>query len=372
MDSLTATPPLEGIIIPPEGGPSELVLVKRDPEGVFTDEAFINALMAQINTLATAFKPDTSTEKGRKQIASMAYRVSQTKTYLDGIGKDLVADLKERPKKIDAGRKTLRDRLDILRDEVRQPLDQWEARVQAIKDRIQGIKAMPATLSGADVALLEGAVAEVGAIDPSAEAWGEFAQEAGAAILDTQAVLETMLAKRRTYEADQAELARLRKEKEERERLDREEQIRKEAAEKERQAAEARAQAERDAAARREGEERLAREQAEQRQRDAEARLEQERKDSADREARVREQAAADERLRQEDEQARQREERQARERSAANRHKVLNEALADCMKAIRESTPPAHIDTLVLEGATKAILLGISKGQVRNVRIEF
>ncbi|OCS62006.1 hypothetical protein BBZ50_02590 [Escherichia coli] len=51
-----------------------------------------------------SFVPDITTAKGRKEIASLAYKVAQTKTYLDGLGKDLVAELKEIPKLIDANR----------------------------------------------------------------------------------------------------------------------------------------------------------------------------------------------------------------------------------------------------------------------------
>ncbi|EGT6367902.1 cell envelope biogenesis protein TolA, partial [Escherichia coli] len=54
-----------------------------------------------------SFVPDITTAKGRKEIAYLAYKVAQTKTYLDGLGKDLVAELKEIPKLIDANRKTV-------------------------------------------------------------------------------------------------------------------------------------------------------------------------------------------------------------------------------------------------------------------------
>ena len=56
----------------------------------------------------------------------LAYKVAQTKTYLDGLGKDLVAELKEIPKLIDANRKTVRDRLDELKAKARQPLTDYE------------------------------------------------------------------------------------------------------------------------------------------------------------------------------------------------------------------------------------------------------
>jgi colicin import membrane protein len=70
---------------------------------------------------------DISTESGRKAVASLAYKVARTKTAIDGEGKGLVDGEKKRLAAIDAERKKFRDRLDALRDEVRKPLDEFEA-----------------------------------------------------------------------------------------------------------------------------------------------------------------------------------------------------------------------------------------------------
>lgn len=94
---------------------------------VFTTPNGIVALLDQINTDALAIVPDLSTDKSRKAIASVAYKVSQTKSYLDGLGKEVTDKLKELPKTVDANRKHMRDTLDALREKVRQPLTDWEA-----------------------------------------------------------------------------------------------------------------------------------------------------------------------------------------------------------------------------------------------------
>ena len=70
---------------------------------------------------------DVTTPRGRKDIASLAYKVSQSKTALDALGKGLVAEWKNKSKAVDDERKTVRDRLDALRDKIRQPLTEWEA-----------------------------------------------------------------------------------------------------------------------------------------------------------------------------------------------------------------------------------------------------
>lgn len=109
-----------------------IVVEKTTAMAVFTESSKLDPLLAKITEKAKSLVPDTSTAKGRKEIASIAYQVARTKTYLDSLGKDLVDDLKEVPKKIDASRKKTRDYLDALAQEVRKPLDDWEAEQERI------------------------------------------------------------------------------------------------------------------------------------------------------------------------------------------------------------------------------------------------
>lgn len=110
-----------------------VVIEKANALAVFKSADQIEEILAKVEREVMSFVPDVTTAKGRKEIASLAYRVSQTKSYLDGLGKDLVADLKEIPKLIDANRKTVRDRLDALRDKARQPFTEWEEEQERIK-----------------------------------------------------------------------------------------------------------------------------------------------------------------------------------------------------------------------------------------------
>ena len=113
---------------------TDLVVIERaNALTVFKSADQIEEILAKVEREVMSFVPDVTTAKGRKEIASLAYRVSQTKSYLDGLGKDLVADLKEVPKLIDANRKTVRDRLDALRDKARQPFTEWEEEQERIK-----------------------------------------------------------------------------------------------------------------------------------------------------------------------------------------------------------------------------------------------
>ncbi|MEY6762934.1 hypothetical protein AB9B48_14860 [Kluyvera ascorbata] len=119
-----------------------VVIEKANALAVFKSSDQIEEILAKVEREVMSFVPDVTTAKGRKEIASLAYRVSQTKSYLDGLGKDLVADLKEIPKLIDANRKTVRDRLDALRDKARQPFTEWEEEQERIKqEELARIKA---------------------------------------------------------------------------------------------------------------------------------------------------------------------------------------------------------------------------------------
>lgn len=97
-----------------------------DLQAAFAGPA-LDDLLGRIRAATVTLVPDASTEKGRKEIASLAYKVSRSKTAIDDAGKTLVADIKARASKIDAARKKARDTLDALRDEVRAPLTEWEA-----------------------------------------------------------------------------------------------------------------------------------------------------------------------------------------------------------------------------------------------------
>jgi colicin import membrane protein len=86
--------------------------------------------------------PDTSTDKGRKAIASNAAKVSKSKTLLDKMGKELTDKLNLAIKPINAERKLARDTLDALRDKTREPLNKYEAdELAAAAAKLQKVQA---------------------------------------------------------------------------------------------------------------------------------------------------------------------------------------------------------------------------------------
>lgn len=223
----------------------------------FATPSGIDVLIQRIKSEASAEVPDLTTKKGRDRIASLAYKVSKTKTLVDDFGKELVAEEKKRLALIDADRKKWRDECDKLRDEIRKPLTDWEQaeadRIQRHKDAIQQLRELSALAMGTDSAAIAALISQAEAVTLG-DHWQEFSAEAGKAKDETLSILRLDLQRRQQYEAEQAELARLRAEAARREQED-----------ADRRAAEAKAQAERLAAEReaqriREAEERARRE----------------------------------------------------------------------------------------------------------------
>jgi colicin import membrane protein len=313
---------------------------------------------------------DLTTDKGRKAVASRAFKVRKVKAALDGLGKEQVDRLKEIPKLIDAERKRMRDELDALADEVRKPLTEWEkaeeARIAIHKAEIEWFRLRAEENRDLDAEELRATLDEVDAriVD---ESWEEFEAEAHrmkARALDS---LVAALAARERHEAEQAELAELRRKQAEQEQKDREAEIARQAAEKARADAEAKAQAEREAAAKREADAKAAAEKAErdrleaiERQKQAEARAEAEKLAAEQRAKDAAEAARQAEIKRQADEKAASEAEQRKREADKAHKAKINRAALA------------AFVAGGMPEECAKQAVTLIAKGEIPKVRIEY
>ncbi|MFW9085611.1 hypothetical protein ACOI7N_13755 [Pseudomonas sp. P2758] len=219
-------------------------------------EPWMEKIRAKIDEFL-AVVPDLKTAKGRKEIASMAYEVARTKTAIENKGKELSAEQKKVPGRIDAERKRVWDILETWQKEVRKPLDDWQAaedkRVDAHNEKLEWLRGLPLNLTDETSAHVQGLIDQAEAVSID-DKWEEFkAEAAGAKDLAIKS-LRAVHAELQRYEADQAELARLRAEAEAQAQRDRDAEIARVAAEKARIEAEQRAQAERNAAARREQE----------------------------------------------------------------------------------------------------------------------
>lgn len=77
--------------------------------------------------------PELSTAAGRKRVSSLARLVASSKVAIVTPGRDYLKQIKAQPKIIEAELREFTQKMDALRDQVRQPLTDWEAEQEAIK-----------------------------------------------------------------------------------------------------------------------------------------------------------------------------------------------------------------------------------------------
>lgn len=116
-------------------------VIDTTPEIVFSDKGKADELFAHIEAEIAAFKPDLTTDTGRKAIASLAYKVAQTKTAIDAAGKKLTEDARKQIDAVNAERNRFKARLQELQDRARLPLDQWEEADEKRREEVQEILA---------------------------------------------------------------------------------------------------------------------------------------------------------------------------------------------------------------------------------------
>lgn len=289
----------------------------------------LDDLLARIRAEAVTLVPNVKTVAGRKEIASIAYKVSRSKTAIDDAGKALVADLKKQTGDIDSARKKARDTLDALRDEVRKPLTDWEAEQERIeRERVEAEERARAAAEEARLAEIARKEEEIRAREEAVRA------------------------------AEEAERQRAAAEQAERERVEREARLQAEAAENaKREAAAAVERAEREA---REATERAAREaaEAEQRAKDAAEMAEREKAEAvAAAERRAQEEADRAERERQAQADA-QRKADEARAADIEHRRSINRAAVAALVALGIEDEIAAAVITAIVQGKVPAVAI--------------
>lgn len=114
-----------------------LVGVFDNPVLAVTKPEYFDNVFSELRREAAEIVIDLTTEKGRKAIAAMAFKVARTKTAIDEAGKALNDEARIKINVVDAARRSVREKLDALRDEVRKPLTDWEAAEKARAERIE-------------------------------------------------------------------------------------------------------------------------------------------------------------------------------------------------------------------------------------------
>jgi hypothetical protein len=308
---------------------------------------------------------DLTDPKQDKKARSDKYAIAKVISALDDRHKELKAPLKERVDMIDGARKRIKDQLLEVQEKIKSQIETHEAQIKAKEDAIlQRITAIRNLAifgefekpnSGELTARLNNAKSVE--IDDSFES-----QKAYAALAQTETVklLEKLLADRIQYESEQAELERLRKETAERERADREEKIRAEAAENAKRIAEEAARREREEADLKAQQEIIEAQRKQKEAEEAAKRAEQKAKDDAEkavkaeRERAEREQKAAAEKAEQE------RIAEEAKKAKLTHRAKIHKEA--------KQSFIDAGLD----EKSAESVVTMIKDGLIKNVSIAY
>lgn len=204
---------------------------------LFTENA--DDIVKKIRAEVTKHSPDITSDKGRKEIASLAYSVARSKNEIDKIGKDSVAGMKEQVKLVDKERARIWDDLEALQKEVRKPLTEFEEketkRVQAHQDGLAAIDTI--LLFPTDLTLDYLTNANSSLEKHRAREWDEFEALAKAKCDGGLRIIKEKTAALLKAEEDRKELEKLRQADEERKReaaakeqKEREERLQKEAA----------------------------------------------------------------------------------------------------------------------------------------------
>lgn len=338
---------------------SVTVTHKENLLSFFRNSANLDGLYNVVQAKARALVADVTTKEGVSQIKSTARQIASIKKRVDDIGKDVVAELKDLPKQIDANRKKWREDMEALQDEIRRPVTEIEERQAEIEE----IRATHGKLALSGSEEIKAAIESIDKIELTGDKWKESLEDATAAVTAEKGALEVMLNAALKKEAEARELEELRKNQEEAERIIREQKIREEAERKAREEAEARAAAEKA---------RLEREKAEAERKAAEA--EKAAKEALEREAEARRnQATASV-----DNGAQATAPVKRPSRWTDEQKKVNSAILARFAEIIRASLPKhiaGHSDhgyELAANEAAKDIIKAIACGKIENINVRY
>lgn len=307
-------------------------------EAAFISGDYTDRLIEEIRAKAKSVVGDINTAKGRKAYISMAATVRSSKVAIDDEGKTLVAEMKKRPALVDASRRKIREALDELAIEIRQPVTDWEAEQERIK---------------AEEAL---AAAHAEALEMN-EAFDKAAAE------KFESDHELALLMNDNFDHERAEAARIA----EQHRIEHEQRIAREAEERVKREAEEKAKRDREEVERRERELQAAAEKERQERIAAEQRAEQQRIEAREKAEREKQEAIeAERRKAAQAEQARLAEEKRIKDEADRRARDIEHR------RSINQTAVSALVASGLTEDCATACIKAIAKGQVPAVTINY
>ena len=196
---------------------TELAIVNpQNAVQIFTGGG-LNAVLEAVESQVRAMTLDGSTPAGRDEIRSVAYKVTRTKTALDAEAKKLTEGWRTSTAQVNAERKRAQERLDALADEVRAPLTEFENRernrIAAHEAALDEIYQLCLAREGATADELQAQLSRLSELHADRD-WQEYRDRVGIERRRIREYLTGRLEARQKHDADQAELARLRKDRE--------------------------------------------------------------------------------------------------------------------------------------------------------------
>ncbi|MFC6377542.1 hypothetical protein [Tatumella terrea] len=329
-------------------------------EAAFISGDYTDRLIEEIRAKAKSVVGDINTAKGRKAYISMAATVRSSKVAIDDAGKTLVAEMKKRPALVDASRRKIREALDELAIEIRQPVTDWEAEQERLKKEEEERVAAEAYSAMRDEA------------DAMNADYNRAKAEALAKQIESDHELALLMNDK--HDRERAEAARLA----EQQRIEHEQRIAREAEERVKREVEEKARRDREESERRESELQAAAEKERQERIAAEQRAEQQRIEAQQlAEHQAREAREKAEREKQEAIEAERRKAAQAEQARLAEEKRIKDEAGRRAKDLEhRRSINQAAVSALVASGLTEdcatACIKAIAKGQVPAVTINY
>lgn len=175
----------------------------------------VDAICAAVQTHAKTLVVDATTAKGREAAKSEAFKVAKTKTQLLAVIDSSIEDAKKIVKVGTTAKSQITAAFDSARDAIKAPALEWEAKDEAkkaaIKERVDLIREQGKNLDGLTVDELAARVAEIDRLFLDFD-FGQFKEAALTADGEAKGKLAIAMDARRQFDADQAELRRLREE----------------------------------------------------------------------------------------------------------------------------------------------------------------
>ncbi len=106
---------------------TELTIITiQNPLQVFSTPNGLDSIIDKIEAEAKSIDRDISTEAGRDNIRSLAFKLAKSKTFLDKMGKELTEEQRAQITAVNAERKRAWERMEALQEEIRAPLTALE------------------------------------------------------------------------------------------------------------------------------------------------------------------------------------------------------------------------------------------------------